>query len=42
MLAWALWIAQALLHWRRWGWESFGTSGYWRRWRKAKPAAKTA
>lgn len=30
MLAWALWIAQALLRWLRWGWEAFGTGGYWR------------
>jgi hypothetical protein len=30
MLAWALWIAQALLRWLRWGWEAFGAGGYWR------------
>lgn len=30
MLAWALWIAQALLRWLRWGWDAFGTGGYWR------------
>ena len=37
MLAWALWIAAALLRWLRWGWESFGAGGYWRRLRE-KPA----
>ena len=30
MLAWALWLAQALLRWLRWGWESFGSGGFWR------------
>jgi hypothetical protein len=30
MLAWALWIAQALLRWLRWGWDAFGTGGFWR------------
>lgn len=39
MLAWALWIAAALLRWLRWGWESFGSGGYWRRVRPPKPAA---
>jgi hypothetical protein len=32
MLAWALWLAQALLRWLRWGWESFTTGGGWRPW----------
>jgi hypothetical protein len=31
MLAWALWLAHALLGWLRFGWESFGTGGLWRR-----------
>ena len=30
MLAWALWLAQALLGWLRWGWVRFGVGGYWR------------
>ncbi|MEO8602554.1 MAG: hypothetical protein ABI629_08265 [bacterium] len=30
MLVWALWLAQALLRWLRWGWGSFGSGGYWR------------
>lgn len=32
MLAWALWLAQALLRWLRWGWESFTMGGGWRPW----------
>ena len=32
MLAWALWLALALLRWLRWGWESFTTGGGWRPW----------
>ena len=32
MLAWALWLALALLRWLRWAWESFTTGGGWRRW----------
>jgi hypothetical protein len=31
MLAWALWLALALLRWLRWGWESFTAGGGWRR-----------
>jgi hypothetical protein len=31
MLAWALWLAQALLRWLKWGWESFTEGGGWRR-----------
>ncbi len=31
MLAWALWIALALLGWLRWGWSAFGTGGLWKR-----------
>jgi hypothetical protein len=38
MLAWALWLALALLRWLRWGWESFTAGGGWRRLREpAKP-----
>ena len=32
MLAWALWLAIALLRWLRWGWESVTTGGGWRPW----------
>jgi hypothetical protein len=30
MLAWALWIAWALLSWLRWGWSAFSAGGLWR------------
>ncbi len=31
MLAWALWMASALLGWLRWGWRAFATGGLWHR-----------
>jgi len=31
MLAWALWLALAVVRWLRWGWTSFGAGGFWRR-----------
>ncbi len=30
MLAWALWLAQALLRWLRWGWRCFAAGELWR------------
>jgi len=30
MLAWALWLAQALLRWLKWAWECFTAGGAWR------------
>jgi hypothetical protein len=30
MLAWALWIAQALIGWLRWAWACFAEGGIWR------------
>lgn len=30
MLAWALWLAVAVLCWLRWGWQAFGQGGMWR------------
>jgi hypothetical protein len=30
MLAWALWLAFALLDWLRWGWRAFSSDGLWR------------
>jgi hypothetical protein len=30
MLAWALWLAFALLDWLRWGWDAFSSQGVWR------------
>ena len=35
MLAWALWLARALLGWLRWGYESWSTDGTWRSLRRA-------
>lgn len=35
MLAWALWLAVALLGWLRWGWQAFTNGGLWQH----KPAA---
>ena len=34
MLAWALWLAAALLDWLRWGWGCFATGGLWRKRRR--------
>ena len=31
MLAWALWLANALIGWLRWAFESWSQNGYWRR-----------
>jgi hypothetical protein len=30
MLAWALWLAFALLRWVKWGWQQFTAGGLWR------------
>ena len=30
MLAWALWLASALVRWLRWGWQCFVQAGLWR------------
>jgi hypothetical protein len=39
MLAWALWLAFALLRWLRWGWDCYSQGGLWRPKPKiAKPA----
>jgi hypothetical protein len=40
MLVWALWVAQALVGWLRWGWEQWSQGGYWlrRRDRAVTPA----
>lgn len=34
MLLWALWLANSLLNWLRWGWEQYSAGGLWRK----KPA----
>ena len=31
MLAWALWLAVALLGWLRWGWSAFASGGLWKK-----------
>ena len=31
MLAWALWLASALMRWLRWGWGCFSAGGMWRK-----------
>ncbi|MDP3010031.1 MAG: hypothetical protein Q8N30_13305 [Methylococcales bacterium] len=31
MLAWALWLASALLNWLKWGWVCFSSNGLWRK-----------
>lgn len=31
MLAWAVWLAAALLNWLRWGWACFAAGGIWRK-----------
>jgi hypothetical protein len=40
MLAWALWLAQALLAWLRWGWGCFTDGGLWRPLRRKVVASK--
>ncbi len=35
MLLWALWLAQALLKWLRWGWQCISEGGLWRK--RSKP-----
>jgi hypothetical protein len=32
MLAWALWLAVALIRWLKWAWTQFSDGGCWRRW----------
>ena len=38
MLAWALWLATALLRWLRWGWAQFSRGDLWRGRRRVTPA----
>jgi hypothetical protein len=37
MLAWALWLALAVIRWSRWAWRSFSEGGLWRRVRPPRP-----
>lgn len=39
MLAWALWLASAMLRWLKWGWNQFSHEGCWKRmWKKKEQA----
>jgi hypothetical protein len=31
MLAWALWLAAALIRWLKWAWTQFSEGGCWKR-----------
>jgi hypothetical protein len=42
MLAWALWLASALVRWLRWGWGNFSEGGVWMPLRTPKPAGHGA
>ncbi|HYY06540.1 MAG TPA: hypothetical protein VE997_08175, partial [Candidatus Limnocylindria bacterium] len=42
MLAWALWIAWAVLWWLRWGWACFSEGGRWRALRSRRPWRRPA
>ena len=37
MLAWALWLASALIRWSRWVWSCFAEGGFWRPLRGPRP-----
>ncbi|NJN45468.1 MAG: hypothetical protein HC808_02095 [Candidatus Competibacteraceae bacterium] len=38
MLAWALWLAFALLRWLNWGWQCFSSGGLWQQLRAPQAA----
>lgn len=38
MLAWALWLAHALLDWLKWGWTCYAAGGLWKPLRAPAPA----
>lgn len=40
MLFWSLWLAFYLLKWLRWGWQSFGVGGNWKKWKRREKEAK--
>ncbi len=42
MLAWALWLANALVKWLRWGWAAYTNGGHWRETAKRRPPAAAA
>jgi hypothetical protein len=37
MLAWSLWVAQALVGWLRWGWQQWSSGGHWLPLRRPRP-----
>ncbi|MEN8161269.1 MAG: hypothetical protein ABFS41_14450, partial [Myxococcota bacterium] len=37
MLAWSLWVAQALVGWLRWGWQQWSAGGHWLPLRRPRP-----
>ncbi|GLQ47055.1 hypothetical protein GCM10007862_21060 [Dyella lipolytica] len=39
MLAWALWLANALIGWLRWGFDAWTKGGYWKKREPKQPAA---
>jgi hypothetical protein len=39
MLAWALWLALAVIRWSKWFWRAFSEGGSWRRLRAPRPEA---
>ena len=41
MLAWSLWIAQALIGWLRWSWDCLGTGGLWLPLRRREAAGES-
>ncbi len=42
MLAWALWLALAMIRWLPWAWTSFSAGGLWRAVPKKAKAAGSA
>jgi hypothetical protein len=38
MLAWAFWLASAMIRWSRWVWSCFSETGRWRPMRRPRPA----
>ena len=42
ILAWSLWLAQAVIRWARWLWACFSERGLWRPLSAQKPAPPPA
>lgn len=38
MLLWALWLAAAMMHWLRWGWDCFSRETLWKKWQRKQPS----